>query len=178
VTRHLPSGDQAFSDALLLALVLVLAEKLADRKLNVAEVTQSEIGQKQKLQTVLEAVHDLLRPHGWALRWNVDGEWPLGEGVLGTNLPSVFPHCHPSWNMALRLKVSTPSCCVGGRAGRAGRGGQVRDYSGGTYSCGNVLLAHASELFLAGQIRETLEAETALRSSCQTKTQTPMGTNT
>ncbi|XP_012519686.1 PREDICTED: beta-parvin-like, partial [Propithecus coquereli] len=49
-----------------------LLEKLAGCKLNVAEVTQSEIGQKQKLQTVLEAVHDLLRPHGWALRWNVD----------------------------------------------------------------------------------------------------------
>lgn len=48
------------------------AEKLADRKLNVAEVTQSEIGQKQKLQTVLEAVHDLLRPHGWTIKWNVD----------------------------------------------------------------------------------------------------------
>jgi len=47
-------------------------EKLADRKLNVAEVTQSEIGQKQKLQTVLEAVHDLLRPHGWTIKWNVD----------------------------------------------------------------------------------------------------------
>ncbi|XP_009277328.1 PREDICTED: beta-parvin isoform X3 [Aptenodytes forsteri] len=49
-----------------------LLEKLADRKLNVAEVTQSEIGQKQKLQTVLEAVHDLLRPHGWTIKWNVD----------------------------------------------------------------------------------------------------------
>lgn len=47
-------------------------EKLGDRKLNVAEVTQSEIGQKQKLQTVLEAVHDLLRPHGWTIKWNVD----------------------------------------------------------------------------------------------------------
>lgn len=45
---------------------------MADRKLNVAEVTQSEIGQKQKLQTVLEAVHDLLRPHGWTIKWNVD----------------------------------------------------------------------------------------------------------
>lgn len=45
-----------------------------------AEVTQSEIGQKQKLQTVLEAVHDLLRPHGWALQWTVDCEWPLGRG--------------------------------------------------------------------------------------------------
>uniref|UniRef100_A0A8C5K8T5 Parvin, beta n=2 Tax=Jaculus jaculus TaxID=51337 RepID=A0A8C5K8T5_JACJA len=49
-----------------------LLEKLANCKLNVAEVTQSEIGQKQKLQTVLEAVHDLLRPHGWPLRWTVD----------------------------------------------------------------------------------------------------------
>ncbi|KAM5289057.1 beta-parvin [Ctenodactylus gundi] len=47
-------------------------EKLAGRKLNVAEVTQSEIGQKQKLQTVLEAVQELLRPHGWVLRWSVD----------------------------------------------------------------------------------------------------------
>lgn len=49
-----------------------LAEKLADHKLNVAEVTQSEIGQKQKLQTVLDTVLDLLWPHGWALRWSVD----------------------------------------------------------------------------------------------------------
>ncbi|XP_015449052.1 beta-parvin isoform X1 [Pteropus alecto] len=49
-----------------------LLEKLAGCKLNVAEVTQSEIGQKQKLQTVLETVHDLLRPHGWALQWTVD----------------------------------------------------------------------------------------------------------
>ncbi|XP_025738013.1 beta-parvin isoform X4 [Callorhinus ursinus] len=49
-----------------------LLEKLAGCKLNVAEVTQSEIGQKQKLQTVLEAVHGLLRPHGWALQWTVD----------------------------------------------------------------------------------------------------------
>ncbi|KAB0396643.1 hypothetical protein E2I00_020173 [Balaenoptera physalus] len=49
-----------------------LLEKLADCKLNVAEVTQSEIGQKQKLQTVLEAVQELLRPHGRALPWTVD----------------------------------------------------------------------------------------------------------
>lgn len=64
-------------------LVLVSTEKLAHCKLNVAEVTQSEIGQKQKLQTVLEAVQDLLRSHGWPLRWNVDCERPLcGEGAL------------------------------------------------------------------------------------------------
>ncbi|EPQ04235.1 Beta-parvin [Myotis brandtii] len=49
-----------------------LLETLAGCKLNVAEVTQSEIGQKQKLQTVLEAVQELLRPHGWALPWTVD----------------------------------------------------------------------------------------------------------
>lgn len=39
-----------------------------------AEVTQSEIGQKQKLQTVLEAVNELLRPHGWTIEWSVDCE--------------------------------------------------------------------------------------------------------
>ncbi|NWZ30841.1 PARVB protein, partial [Asarcornis scutulata] len=60
-----------------------LLEKLADRKLNVAEVTQSEIGQKQKLQTVLEAVHDLLRPHGWTIKWNVDS-------IHGKNLISIL----------------------------------------------------------------------------------------
>ncbi|KAF6340112.1 parvin beta [Rhinolophus ferrumequinum] len=60
-----------------------LLEKLADCKLNVAEVTQSEIGQKQKLQTVLEAVHDLLRPHGWALPWTVDS-------IHGKNLVAIL----------------------------------------------------------------------------------------
>ncbi|XP_041965423.1 beta-parvin isoform X1 [Alosa sapidissima] len=49
-----------------------LFEKLSQRKLNVAEVTQSEIGQKQKLQTVLEAVNDVLRPEGWSVEWGVD----------------------------------------------------------------------------------------------------------
>uniref|UniRef100_A0AAR2ITD8 Calponin-homology (CH) domain-containing protein n=1 Tax=Pygocentrus nattereri TaxID=42514 RepID=A0AAR2ITD8_PYGNA len=49
-----------------------LFEKLSGRKLNVAEVTQSEIGQKQKLQTVLEAVNELLRPQGWTIEWGVD----------------------------------------------------------------------------------------------------------
>lgn len=53
---------------------LPVTEKLSGRKLNVAEVTQSEIGQKQKLQTVLEAVNELLRPHGWSIEWSVDCE--------------------------------------------------------------------------------------------------------
>lgn len=52
-----------------------MPEKLSGRKLNVAEVTQSEIGQKQKLQTVLEAVNELLRPHGWSIEWSVDCEF-------------------------------------------------------------------------------------------------------
>ncbi|XP_041110113.1 beta-parvin isoform X1 [Polyodon spathula] len=49
-----------------------LFEKLSGCRLNVAEVTQSEIGQKQKLQTVLEAVNELLRPNGWCIEWSVD----------------------------------------------------------------------------------------------------------
>ncbi|XP_010781345.1 beta-parvin [Notothenia coriiceps] len=49
-----------------------LSEKLSGRKLNVAEVTQSEIGQKQKLHTVLESVNEMLRPHGWTIEWSVD----------------------------------------------------------------------------------------------------------
>lgn len=56
------------------ALMLSPPEKLSGKKLNVAEVTQSEIGQKQKLTTVLEAVNDLLRPHGWTIEWSVDCE--------------------------------------------------------------------------------------------------------
>ena len=58
----------------------LVAEKLADCKLNVAEVTQSEIGQKQKLQTVLEAVQELLRPHSRPLQWTVDCKRPAGQG--------------------------------------------------------------------------------------------------
>uniref|UniRef100_A0A8C0YM83 Parvin, beta n=1 Tax=Cyprinus carpio carpio TaxID=630221 RepID=A0A8C0YM83_CYPCA len=49
-----------------------LIEKLSGHKLNVAEVTQSEIGQKQKLQTVLEAVNGVLRPLDWNTEWSVD----------------------------------------------------------------------------------------------------------
>ncbi|XP_051546257.1 beta-parvin isoform X2 [Myxocyprinus asiaticus] len=49
-----------------------LLEKLSGHKLNVAEVTQSEIGQKQKLQTVLEAVNEVLGPLKWNTEWNVD----------------------------------------------------------------------------------------------------------
>ncbi|NXK87215.1 PARVB protein, partial [Formicarius rufipectus] len=77
-----------------------LLEKLADRKLNVAEVTQSEIGQKQKLQTVLEAVHDLLRPHGWTIRWNVDS-------IHGKNLISIL-HLLVALAMHFRAPIRLP----------------------------------------------------------------------
>uniref|UniRef100_A0A8I5R192 Parvin beta n=1 Tax=Papio anubis TaxID=9555 RepID=A0A8I5R192_PAPAN len=77
-----------------------LLEKLAGCKLNVAEVTQSEIGQKQKLQTVLEAVHDLLRPRGWALRWSVDS-------IHGKNLVAIL-HLLVSLAMHFRAPIRLP----------------------------------------------------------------------
>uniref|UniRef100_A0A674NUT6 Parvin, alpha a n=1 Tax=Takifugu rubripes TaxID=31033 RepID=A0A674NUT6_TAKRU len=49
-----------------------LFEKLEGEKLNVAEVTQSEIAQKQKLQTVLERINDSLKLSSRNIRWNVD----------------------------------------------------------------------------------------------------------
>lgn len=49
-------------------------EKLEGEKLNVAEVTQSEIAQKQKLQTVLERINDSLKLSTRSIRWNVDCE--------------------------------------------------------------------------------------------------------
>uniref|UniRef100_A0A8C7WNC5 Parvin, alpha a n=1 Tax=Oryzias sinensis TaxID=183150 RepID=A0A8C7WNC5_9TELE len=45
---------------------------LEGEKLNVAEVTQSEIAQKQKLQTVLERINDSLKLSTRNIRWNVD----------------------------------------------------------------------------------------------------------
>ncbi|XP_044939665.1 beta-parvin isoform X3 [Mustela putorius furo] len=77
-----------------------LLEKLADCKLNVAEVTQSEIGQKQKLQTVLEAVHGLLRPHGWALQWTVDS-------IHGKNLVAIL-HLLVALAMHFRAPIRLP----------------------------------------------------------------------
>lgn len=51
---------------------LCSSEKLEGEKLNVAEVTQSEIAQKQKLQTVLERINDSLKLSTRNIRWNVD----------------------------------------------------------------------------------------------------------
>ncbi|XP_070803447.1 beta-parvin isoform X2 [Pituophis catenifer annectens] len=77
-----------------------LLEKLAGCKLNVAEVTQSEIGQKQKLQTVLEAVYDLLRPHGWTIKWSVDL-------IHGKNLVSIL-HLLVALAMHFRATIRLP----------------------------------------------------------------------
>ncbi|KAI4894798.1 hypothetical protein NFI96_017094 [Prochilodus magdalenae] len=49
-----------------------LFEKLEGEKLNVAEVTQSEIAQKQKLQTVLDRINDALKVPTRNTKWNVD----------------------------------------------------------------------------------------------------------
>ncbi|KAI5105491.1 alpha-parvin [Silurus meridionalis] len=49
-----------------------LFEKLEGAKLNVAEVTQSEIAQKQKLQTVLERINEVLKVSPRNTKWNVD----------------------------------------------------------------------------------------------------------
>ncbi|XP_017330591.1 parvin, alpha a [Ictalurus punctatus] len=49
-----------------------LFEKLQGEKLNVAEVTQSEIAQKQKLQTVLERINEVLKVSTRNTKWNVD----------------------------------------------------------------------------------------------------------
>ncbi|XP_055505306.1 alpha-parvin isoform X2 [Leucoraja erinacea] len=50
-----------------------LFEKLEGEKLNVAEVTQSEIAQKQKLQTVLEKINETLKLPPRSIKWTVDG---------------------------------------------------------------------------------------------------------
>lgn len=77
---NLSSGDYicvkqnapVLTDFLSLSLPLSRSEKLEGEKLNVAEVTQSEIAQKQKLQTVLERINDSLKLSTRSIRWNVD----------------------------------------------------------------------------------------------------------
>lgn len=58
---------------------LVTLEKLESEKLNVAEVTQSEIAQKQKLQTVLEKINETLKLPPRSIKWNVDSEFCKGR---------------------------------------------------------------------------------------------------
>lgn len=49
-----------------------LIEKLADIRIQVPEVTQSEQGQKQKLQIILSVINRLLQLQWNQVRWNVD----------------------------------------------------------------------------------------------------------
>uniref|UniRef100_A0A4W3J5P9 Parvin, beta n=1 Tax=Callorhinchus milii TaxID=7868 RepID=A0A4W3J5P9_CALMI len=77
-----------------------LLEKLSNHKLNVAEVTQSEIGQKQKLHTVLEYVNTLLRPQGWAIKWSVDL-------IHGKNMVAIL-HLLVALAMHFRSRVRLP----------------------------------------------------------------------
>lgn len=81
-------------------------EKLEGEKLNVAEVTQSEIAQKQKLQTVLERINDSLKLSTRSIRWNVDCEGHLRSffHLLSLRTFPVFPYFvlatqseHPVW---------------------------------------------------------------------------------
>ncbi len=53
-------------------IVHVFPENLEGEKLNVAEVTQCEIAQKQKLLTVLEKINDTLKVSSGNIKWNVD----------------------------------------------------------------------------------------------------------
>ncbi|ETE73138.1 Beta-parvin, partial [Ophiophagus hannah] len=64
------------------------------------ELIKSEIGQKQKLQTVLEAVYDLLRPHGWTIKWSVDL-------IHGKNLVSIL-HLLVAMAMHFRATIRLP----------------------------------------------------------------------
>ena len=47
-------------------------------KVEVPEVTQSEIGQKQKLREVLNTINQVLSINQWSdVKWNVDSEFSL-----------------------------------------------------------------------------------------------------
>ncbi|XP_075066366.1 beta-parvin isoform X1 [Mixophyes fleayi] len=82
-----------------------LLEELGNRKLNVAEVTQSEIGQKQKLQTILDDIQEFLRPQGWAIRWNIDA-------IHGKNLVAIL-HLLVALAMHFRAPIRLPEhVCV------------------------------------------------------------------
>ena len=65
--------------------------KLAQVKVEVPEVTQSEVGQKQKLHVVLDMVNKILQlPPGWKhQKWNVDSQCsqPLSDGNLDEHCP-------------------------------------------------------------------------------------------
>lgn len=76
----------------------VAPEKLESEKLNVAEVTQSEIAQKQKLQTVLEKINETLKLPPRSIKWNVDCECYRERRVWGMVPVVCTPRSQPgSW---------------------------------------------------------------------------------
>lgn len=60
-----------------------------------AEVTQSEIAQKQKLQTVLEKINETLKLPPRSIKWNVDCELEEDyEMTLAPNGSPSFLNCY------------------------------------------------------------------------------------
>lgn len=56
---------------------LCFTEKLENIKIEVPEVTQTEVGQKQKLHVILEEINHIL-PNAWNTdKWNVDSKFVL-----------------------------------------------------------------------------------------------------
>ena len=52
---------------------IIISEKLEGIKIEVPEVTQTEVGQKQKLHVILEEINHIL-PNAWTNeKWTVDG---------------------------------------------------------------------------------------------------------
>uniref|UniRef100_A0A8C2DU60 Parvin, alpha b n=1 Tax=Cyprinus carpio TaxID=7962 RepID=A0A8C2DU60_CYPCA len=69
-----------------------LFENLEGEKLNVAEVTQCEITQKQKLQTVLEKINDTLKISSRNTKWNVDSVYAKNIVAILHLLVALFQH--------------------------------------------------------------------------------------
>ncbi|CAB1339449.1 unnamed protein product [Coregonus sp. 'balchen'] len=70
-----------------------LFEKLEGERLNVAEVTQSEIAQKQKLQTVLEKINDTLKVSIRNIKWTVDSVHAKSIVAILHLLVALSQHC-------------------------------------------------------------------------------------
>uniref|UniRef100_A0A8C1NBL8 Parvin, alpha b n=1 Tax=Cyprinus carpio TaxID=7962 RepID=A0A8C1NBL8_CYPCA len=69
-----------------------LFENLEGEKLNVAEVTQCEITQKQKLQTVLEKINDTLKISSRNTKWNVDSVYAKNIVAILHLLVALYQH--------------------------------------------------------------------------------------
>uniref|UniRef100_A0A673Z0V7 Parvin alpha n=1 Tax=Salmo trutta TaxID=8032 RepID=A0A673Z0V7_SALTR len=70
-----------------------LFEKLEGERLNVAEVTQSEIAQKQKLQTVLEKINDTLKVSIRNIKWTIDSVHAKSIVAILHLLVALSQHC-------------------------------------------------------------------------------------